>query len=61
MNKYELEPWASTNSGPYKCEICNKEMNKAKLVGMICKERLQTLEESHPFFGIKKVLTPYSF
>ncbi len=26
MNKYELEPWASTNSGPYKCEICNKEM-----------------------------------
>jgi len=36
-------------------------MNKAKLVGMICKERLQTLEEVHPFFGIKKVLTPYSF
>ncbi len=30
-----------------------------KLVGMICKERLQTLEENHPFFGIKKVLTPY--
>jgi len=23
-------------------------MNKAKLVGMICKERLQTLEENHP-------------
>ncbi len=36
-------------------------MNKAKLVGMICKERLQTLEENHPLFGIKKVLTPYSF
>ena len=23
-------------------------MNKEKLVGMICKERLQTLEEIHP-------------
>ena len=23
-------------------------MSKAKLVGMICKERLQTLEENHP-------------
>jgi hypothetical protein len=34
-------------------------MSKEKLVGMICKERLQTLEENHPFFGIKKVLTPY--
>jgi len=36
-------------------------MRKEKLVGMICKKRLQTLEENHPFFGIKKVLTPYSF
>ncbi len=36
-------------------------MSKEKLVGMICKKRLQTLEENHPFFGIKKVLTPYSF
>ena len=35
-------------------------MNKEKLVGMICKERFETLEENHPFFGIKKVLTPYS-
>ena len=34
-------------------------MSKEKLVGMICKERLQTLEENHPLFGIKKVLTPY--
>lgn len=34
-------------------------MSKEKLVGMICKKRLQTLEENHPFFGIKKVLTPY--
>jgi len=33
--------------------------SKEKLVGMICKERLQTLEENHPLFGIKKVLTPY--
>ena len=36
-------------------------MSEEKLVGMICKERLQTLEENHPFFGIKKVLTPYLF
>jgi len=35
-------------------------MSKAKLVGMICKEQLQMLEENHPLFGIKKVLTPYS-
>jgi hypothetical protein len=35
-------------------------MNKEKLVGMICKEQLQMLEETHPFVGIKKVLTPYS-
>jgi hypothetical protein len=27
---------------------------------MICKEWFETLEENHPFFGIKKVLTPYS-
>ena len=26
---------------------------------MICKERLQTLEETHPLCGIKKVLTSY--
>lgn len=36
-------------------------MNKEKLVGMICKERLQTLKELHPFYGIQKVLTPYLF
>jgi len=24
-------------------------MSKAKLVGMICKEQLQMLEENHPF------------
>lgn len=36
-------------------------MSEEKLVGMICKERLQTLEENHPLFGIKKVLTPYLF
>ena len=35
-------------------------MNKEKLVGMICKEQFETLEENHPFFGMKKVLTPYS-
>jgi hypothetical protein len=35
------------------------KMNKEKLVGMICKEWFETLEENHPFFGIKKVLTPY--
>jgi|TARA_B110000879_G_scaffold47684_1_gene67170 hypothetical protein len=35
-------------------------MNKEKLVGMICKERFETLKEIHPFFGMKKVLTPYS-
>jgi hypothetical protein len=40
-------------------------MNKEKLVGMICKERFETLEEN-PFRcprskEIKKVLTPYSF
>jgi len=35
------------------------KMSKEKLVGMICKERFETLEENHPFFGIKKVLTPY--
>jgi len=29
-------------------------MSKEKLVGMICKERLQTLEESHPFFWNKE-------
>jgi len=34
-------------------------MNKEKLVGMICKEQFEMLEENHPFFGIKKVLTPY--
>jgi hypothetical protein len=38
-------------------------MSKEKLVGMICKERLQTLEENPPCCprskGIKKVLTPY--
>ncbi len=40
-------------------------MSKEKLVGMICKERFETLEENHPVApyskGIKKVLTPYSF
>ena len=40
-------------------------MSKEKLVGMICKEGLQTLEENPPCCprskGIKKVLTPYSF
>jgi hypothetical protein len=36
-----------------------RKMSKEKLVGMICKERFETLEENHPFFGIKKVLTPY--
>jgi len=40
-------------------------MSKEKLVGMICKERLQTLEETPPRCPyskvIKKVLTPYSF
>ena len=40
-------------------------MDKEKLVGMICKERLQTLEETPPRCpyskGIKKVLTPYPF
>ena len=35
-------------------------MSKAKLVGMICKEQLQMLDENHPLFGIKTVLTPYS-
>jgi hypothetical protein len=39
-------------------------MSKAKLVGMICKEQLQMLEENPPRCpyskGIKKVLTPYS-
>jgi hypothetical protein len=29
-------------------------MNKAKLVGMICKERLQTLEEKPPNFWNKE-------
>ena len=29
-------------------------MSKAKLVGMICKERLQTLEENHPLFWNKE-------
>ncbi len=29
-------------------------MNKAKLVGMICKERLQTLEENPPSFWNKE-------
>jgi len=42
-----------------------KKMSKAKLVGMICKEQLQMLEENPPRCprskGIKKVLTPYSF
>ena len=37
----------------------NIKTDKTKLFGMICKERLQTLEETHPLCGIKKVLTSY--
>lgn len=29
-------------------------MNKEKLVGMICKEQLQMLEENHPLFWNKE-------
>ena len=29
-------------------------MSKAKLVGMICKEQLQMLEENHPLFWNKE-------
>jgi len=29
-------------------------MSKEKLVGTICKERFETLEENHPFFWNKE-------
>ena len=64
MSKDYLDKWeerAKKNTEIIEKQQTKTKMSKEKLVGMICKERLQTLEENHPFFGIKKVLTPYLF
>jgi uncharacterized CHY-type Zn-finger protein len=28
MNEYDLNPWASVNTGPYQCEMCGKDMSQ---------------------------------